>query len=97
METTHLTFGDVVQNARSNGFEIFDPRGLPVGSNLASLLVDEGIPSQPVFVRIRHTPRHQEWGVLAEVVVRDQVYCLWGEGSRLDEVEALMINGESTN
>jgi hypothetical protein len=97
METTHLTFGDAVETARSNGFELFDPRGLPVGAELASLLAKEGVPLQPVLVKIRQTPRHEEWGVLAELVVRDQVYCLWGEGSRLDEVEALMIGSESTN
>ena len=97
METTHLTFGDAVETAQSNGFELFDPRGLPVGAELASLLAEQDIPSQPVVVKIRQTTRHEEWGVLAELVVRDQIYCLWGKGSRLDEIEALMIGAESTN
>jgi hypothetical protein len=97
MEMTQLTFGNAVETARRNGFELFDPRGLPVGAELASLLAKEGVPLQPVVVKIRQTPQHEGWGVLAELVVRDQVYCLWGDGSRLDEVEALMIDGESTH
>lgn len=94
MEPTHLTFGEVVETARNRGFELYDARGLPIGPELGSLLVEEAVPAEPVMVQIRRTPGHQEWGVLADFVVRDQVYCLWGKWSRLEEFERLVVGPE---
>jgi hypothetical protein len=94
MEQTHLSFGEVVATARDQGLDLFDARGLPIGPELGSLLVEENVPAEPVLVRIRRTPGHQEWGILADVVVRDQVFCLWGKWSRLNQFEELVVRPE---
>ncbi|MEE4273710.1 MAG: hypothetical protein V2I67_18690 [Thermoanaerobaculales bacterium] len=92
MEHTQLTFGQVVETARDRGFELYDSRGLPIGPGLGSLLNEENVPEEPVMIDIRRTPGDQDWGILAYFVVRDQVFCVWGEWSRVDEFEELVID-----
>jgi len=95
MTKTKMTFGELVETARNYGFELYDSRELPVDRELQAMLEDENLTAEPVRVEFRRAPGERKRGVVAVLGVRDQTFQLFGEWSRLWELERLVTGTPS--
>jgi hypothetical protein len=89
META-LTFSEVVDTARRAGFELTDARGLPVRAELQPAIEDGNLMAETVWVELQPAPGDRSTGVVANLMVRGQIFYLHGQFSRVGELEHLL-------
>jgi hypothetical protein len=90
MIDTRMTFGAIMDTARSSGFDVYDARQLPVDPELSPALEDENLLAETVQMSFRTAPEGRERGIVADLRVRDQVFHLWGEWSRVRELQQII-------
>lgn len=90
MTDTALTFAEIVETARAAGFELMDARGLPVGPELESAIEDANLTTEPARLELQTTPGDRSTGVVANLMVRDQIFYLHGQFARVGELEHLL-------
>ncbi len=90
MIDTRMTFGAIMDTARSSGFDVYDARQLPVDPELSPYLEDENLLAETVQISFLPAPDERERGIVADLRVRDQVFHLWGEWSRVRELQQII-------
>ena len=90
MIDTRMTFGAIMDTARSSGFDVYDARELPLDPELNPALEDENLLAETVQMSFRTAPEGRERGIVADLRVRDQVFHLWGEWSRVRELQQII-------
>lgn len=96
MTRTSLTFGELVDTVQRAGFELRDARDLDVGAELQPMLEDGNLMAEIARVELRPAPEGARRGVVADILVRDQVFRVWGEFSRAGELEHLMAGSAAS-
>jgi hypothetical protein len=90
MTDTTLTFAEALETARRAGFDLTDARGLPVGPELESAIEDANLTAEPVRIELQPTPGDRSTGVVANLMVRGQIFYLHGQFARVGELEHLL-------
>ncbi|MBD3334134.1 MAG: hypothetical protein GF355_01305 [Candidatus Eisenbacteria bacterium] len=81
---------ELIRTARSLGFDVTDGNGLPVNEQVLKWLETEhfSFAIAPAYLRFRKPPKGRDHGIVAEVLVRDQIYHILGP---IADVEQLRV------
>lgn len=91
-----MRFGELVETARSMGFDLYDSENLLVDDQLEMALEDENLVAEPVHVSFRTAPDDQEEGIVADLTVGAEVFHLHGEWSLARELEEMVWGVRAT-
>lgn len=96
MTRTSLTFGELVDTVQRAGFDLRDARDLDIAGELQPMLEDGNLMAEIARVELRPAPEGARRGVVADILVRDQVFRVWGEFSRAGELEHLLAGSAAS-
>ena len=91
-----LRFGELVETARSLGFDLYDAQNLLVDDQLEMALEDDNLVAEPVHVHFRSARTGQETGIVADLTVGAEVFHLRGEWSMARELEQVVHGVRAT-
>lgn len=85
-----MIFREFIEIVMASGYDIADPDGVPLGTELLDRLEDDNVLEDEVELIVRNPLPEGERAIVADVHVADQVYQLVGNPRSLEELHYLL-------